>query len=266
MTGSRVLPATPMLDKAVRVLGLFSPSQPELGSAEIARLLRRPRSTTHRLVSAMEAVGLLDRDPATGLYALGLRLAEFGDLARQSRTLQRVALPLLRALATETGETTTLMVLSGSAAANLEVVESLHPVAVRALIGRQLPLHALAGGKVLLAWKPPLEQAELLSSPLKRYTPNTITQRDALHAELKRVRERGWAESREEWVAGVAGFGAPVRGKGGQVMAAVTLGCPAARATPRERNRLRRAVVKAADTISTALGYAPNPERSNQKG
>ena len=258
MTSTSVLPATPMLAKAVRVLALFSPSQPELGSAEMARLLRRPRSTTYRLVSAMEAVGLLDRDPATGLYALGLRLAEFGDQARQSRTLQRVALPIVRALAAETGETTTLMVRSGFMAANLEVVESLHPVVVRAAIGRPLPLHAIAGGKVLLAWRSREEQGSVLSTRLKRFTARTITQPELLQAELNRVRLRGWAEALEEWVPGVGGLAAPIRAKGGHVVAAVTLGYPAERATPRERNRLRRAVVRAAQSISSALGHAPS--------
>src|SRR5215470_9804626 len=240
MTSTRALPATPMLAKAVRVLALFSPAQPELGSGEIARLLRRPRSTTYRLVSAMEAVGLLDRDPATGLYALGLRLAEFGDQARQSRTLQRVGLPIVRTLAAETGETTTLMVLSGSLAVNLEVVESLHPVVVRAAIGRPLPLHVIAGGNVLLAGRSRAEQARLLGPRLKRYTPHTITQPELLFAELDRVRLRGWAESLEEWVRNVCGLAAPIRAKGGHVVAAVTLGYPSERATPRERARLRR--------------------------
>ena len=243
-----------MLAKAVSVLSLFSPAQPELGSVAIARLLRRPRSTTYRLIAAMEAVGLLDRDTATGLYTIGIRLSEFGDLARQSRTLQRAALPVLRALGAETGETVTLMVLSGSAAVNLEVVESPHPVMVRGLIGRELPLHALAGGKVLLAWRSKAEQAELVPLPLKKFTSRTIVRVEALAEELARVRSRGWAESVEEWAAGVRGLGAPVRSQGGQVVAAITLGFPSSRATPAERKRLQQAIVRAADTISAALG------------
>ena len=244
-----------MLSNAVQLLSLFSSGQPELGIAAIARLLRRPRSTTYRLAGAMEKAGLLDRDPATGLYTLGLRLVDFGDLARQSRRLQRIALPLLRNLARETGETTTLLVVSGASAVNLEVVESLHPVVVRGLIGRPLPLHALAGGKVLLACPSRDDLGDLRVFPLRRFTPNTITEPTAIAAELDRVRVRGWAEATEEWMAGVAGVAAPVQGQGGRVLAAVTLGYPCLRSNPGERLRLRRAVVRTAAAISRGLGY-----------
>ncbi len=246
----------PLLDSLNQVLGLFTRERPELSPAEVAALTENSPSTAERLLQQFAESGFLDQDPHTGLFRLGIRFAVLGELAQRSTSLQRVAHPELRALARRVGEMTALMKLSGNAAVIVATEEISQFERLSQIVGDQLPLHATAGGKVLLAWRSQKERMDLLGSEaLKAWTLRTITTRAGLESELGKTRERGYSVNVGEGLSEISSVGAPVRDRTGKVVAALTVDAPRSRAT-NDRIRLmgKEAMVSAA-RISGLCGY-----------
>ena len=245
-----------MLKQLDEVLALFTPGRPEISVLEAAALLKRPRSTTYRLLAQIAGVGFLDRDAETGLFRLGIRLAALGELAQRSTSLQRVAGPLLRGLSHDTGETATLLVLVDGVGLAVLHSESSHAVMAKGVLGQYWPLHASAGGKVLLAWRPEQEARKLLALPLKRYTTSTITAFPILNRELKQVRKRGYSTVRGEFLDDVWGAAVPVFNHREELEGAITLGGPRSRINRTRLPELAEILLAAGEQLSQALGYA----------
>lgn len=243
-----------MLRNAMDVLELFAENRKEIGVTEAAALLGRPKSTLSRWMAAMEVTGLLDRDGVSGRYRLGMRLAALGQLARQSTSLQRLARPVLESLAARTGETANLVVLSGTWAVNVELVESPRPIKHVGWVGRRMPVHATAAGKALAAWMPAEELERHLPERLERMTAETITDRVTFVEELRRVRQQGYATAWGEFEDDLVGVGAPVRDHTGEVAGALTLSAPMARVPAERVVELGAALLSAASELSEALG------------
>ncbi len=244
-----------MLRQCMAVLRLFTPHRSELGMVEAAELLGTPRSSVSRWLRAMAEEGFLVRDPGSGQYRLSMELAALGEVARRSTSLQRIARPILEELVADSGETSNLVTLDGRVAVNVEVVQSPQPVTHVGVLGRRLPLHATAAGKVLLAWLPADRLPSLLEEPLPRFTPRTLHTRARVAAELEQVRKQGYATAWEEWEADLAAASAPVRDHRGQVVAAITSSVPVSRARPGGMATLGKRVRGAADALSRAMGY-----------
>lgn len=244
-----------MLRQAMDVLRLYAPDRHELGVVEVAELLDRPKNTVSRWLRIMVDVGLLVRDPESSRYRLGMQLAALGELARQATSLQRLARPVLEALAEETGETSNLVILDGRAAVNVEVVQSPRPIKHMGVLGRRLPLHVTAAGKVLLAWVPARKRATLLDEPLVRFTDRSICSIGDLEQELTLVRRAGYATAWKELEDDLAAASAPVRDHRGAVVAAITTSAPTARVGESALPALAAQVRRAADALSQGLGH-----------
>jgi DNA-binding IclR family transcriptional regulator len=248
-----------MLRKAMEVLALFSLEKRELGVLEVSDALARPKSTVSRWLAAMERADLLDRDPETARYRLSLRLTALGDVARHSTSLQRSARPALNWLAQRTGETANLTLLVGVEAVNVEVADSPRPVMHVGWVGRRMPVHATASGKVLLAHADDSTIAAVLGAPLQRFTRETITSASEFNAHLETVRRRGYATVWAELESDLAAVAAPVRDYTGVVVAAIAIGGPVSRCARSPRDSLATDVVSAARTVSETMGYRPLP-------
>ncbi|HEY2066443.1 MAG TPA: IclR family transcriptional regulator [Gemmatimonadaceae bacterium] len=245
-----------MLKQLDDVLALFTPERSEVSVVDAAALLEWPRSTAYRLLGQIAAVGFLDRDDQTGLFRLGIRLAGLGELAQRSTSLQRLAQPVLRQLSQDTGETATLLLLvNGEGLAVLHSESSL-PVMAKGVLGQHWPLHASAGGKVLLAWRPEEEARALVKRPLKRYTSTTIATFALLDRELKQVRRRGYGTVRGEFLNDVWGVAVPVFNHRDELEGAVTLGGPRPRVNRERLPELAGTASVAGERLSRALGYA----------
>lgn len=254
------LNATLMLRKAMKVLSLFTPTRRELGVVETAELLNASKSTVSRWLSAMEEAGFLARDPLTARYRVSMRLAALGELAKQSTSLQRLALPALELLTARTGETSDLVVLVAGDGVNVEVVQSPRPIKAVGWVGRRLPLHATASGKSLLAWRPEGEVRKLLKWPLERFTERTITDPAAFFAELAETRARGYSVAFAELEDDLAGIAAPVRDHTGEVVGVLTIGAPVSRLPRESLAEVAREVIAACESVSAGMGYLPVPE------
>jgi DNA-binding IclR family transcriptional regulator len=246
---------TKMLRKIMDVLELFAFERRELGVLEVAAILERPKSTVSRRLSDMERAGFLDRDLASGRYRLSMRLAALGEVARQSTTLQQSARPYLALLAERTGETANLTVLLGKEAVNVEVADSPRPVMHVGWVGRHLPMHATAAGKVLLSYASEQFLEDVLAAGLTRLTPDTITDETALRADLAAVRARGYAMAWAELEPDLAAIAAPVCNHRGDVVAAIAIGGPVSRWAREHVGGLATHVIDAARNLSESMGY-----------
>ena len=243
---------------AARLLKVFLSREKELGVSELARRLGLGKSTVHRLLTTLVNEGLVEQNPETGAYRLGLVVFELGEAVRLHLDLHAAAAPVLAALREETRESCQVGVLDGHEVVYVDRLESSHTLRLMNETGRRVPVHTTSSGKVLLAHLGPEElDAVLAVAPLLQQTPRSITDPDALRAELEVVRARGWAEAVEEREIGVASIAAPISDASGRVVAAVSIGGPAARMGAAQRKRLAEIVVEAGEAASRRLGWSP---------
>ena len=235
-------------DRALAILGTFSPTRPSLRVSELAAELGLHKSTVSRLLAILQARGLVRRDG--DCFAPGPELARLGVLAVNSLPLAQAAHGPLGNLAKETGETVNLAVRRGDEALNLLQVQTAHLVGMTDWSGRGAPLHATANGKVLLAFGEGAMPAKLPAQ-----TEQTLTDRDTLRAELDRVRRNGYGTTIEELEVGLNAVAAPVFDAAGACVAAVSVSGPAFRLPARDLHLLAVACRAAAEEISASLGH-----------
>jgi DNA-binding IclR family transcriptional regulator len=244
--------------RAAHILGVFAVDRPALMLGEIARRVALSKSTTRRLLLTLERVGLVTSEPASGQYRLGLRCLELGAAAQAAIDLRQQALPVMRRLGEAVGETVYLLVPRGSEAICVEIVEARRAVRVLATeVGTAFPLHAGAAPRALLAAAPEAVVREVLASPRRRFTPQTLTDAAALARDIAATRKAGHSTSVDDLVTGIAGIGAVIRDRRGEAVAALSVSALKDRVLGADRARLVRAIVEAAAEISRALGHAP---------
>jgi IclR family KDG regulon transcriptional repressor len=259
MTGNPDRALIGSVRNAAQVLRAFSQADQELGVTELAGRLGMGKSTTHRLVATLAAERLLEQNPKTGKYRLGLALYELGTKVTEHADLHEAALPVLSTLRHSTGEMVHVAVLDGLEVVYVERLESHNLVPVFRQVGHRLPAHWTSSGKILLAALPRAELLRRLHGvTLEPRTERTIATVDALIPELDRCAGRGWASNIGEGHEGVSSVGAPLRGHDGTVIAAVSVVGASSRITGDTMRQYVGLVVEAAAVISRRLGYRPD--------
>jgi IclR family transcriptional regulator, KDG regulon repressor len=251
---------TGSVQKAISLLKAFSFEKREYSLVELAHETGLNVSTTHRLLATLEAEALIERDPANGHYRLAVKMFELGSIVLHGMELNTVGTPILARLATETEDTTYFTVLTGTEILCVARIEGVrHSRSQFLAVGRQLPLHAGAGSKVLLADLPPAQVRQIMSDyPLTRYTESTITDPDQFMVELAQVREQGYALSQGEITSGIMAIAAPIRQGPGDAVAAISLSGSIERYGPENLLAAIERVRAAANQISFRLGYLPS--------
>jgi IclR family transcriptional regulator, pca regulon regulatory protein len=253
------------LERGLAILGCFTPKRPVLGIADIADDLGMSRSTTHRYVITLVALGYLEQG-ASRKYRLGLRVTDLGMAALNSTGLREHAHPYLEELRQRTSYTTNLGVLDGLEVLYVDRVRSFRraqgQIDLNLHTGSRVPAYCTSMGKLLLATLPEDQQRELLSSMrLSKQGPNTITSKKALREELEEVRAAGFAVDDEELAAGLFAVAAPVRNEARDVVAAVNLAAHSSMISLEELvDALGPHLVSTADRISARLGYRRDDE------
>jgi DNA-binding IclR family transcriptional regulator len=205
-------PPFQVLERTFAILERFDEEHPEWSTTELARSLGLPIPTVHRILMALRRRGYVTQHEETKRFRLGVAALQLGDRARVAVDLRAVALPVLQSLTADTGETSLLTVLTPDRQRGvcLERVESAQPLRLSVTPGRQLPLHAGASQKVLLAYLPDDDAERVIDAGLEHLCVATITDPQSLRRELARIRRRGWASSYEETNVGVWGVAVPV--------------------------------------------------------
>ena len=240
------------VDRAVSILDALAQGESRTG-AEIARELRVHRSTALRLLGTLERHGLVERDQRTARYRLGRRLPQLASVVTGEFDLRYLARPVCERLAAAVGETATLDVLVGDVIVPIEQATASTSVVSVNWLGRRTPVHCTASGKAITAFGPESVRERLLSLPLERVTPHTISGRAALEAQLEEARQTGVARTHEELEVGLDAIAAPVFGVDGEVVAALDVSGPSHRL--RNRPDLDRLTRDGAADLSRRLGY-----------
>ena len=247
--------------RALRALELIS-EHGELGVTELGRKLGVHKATASRLIATLSERGFVERDPITEKFRLGFGLISLAGAAVGGNDLVRAARPILDELAETTRETVNLGVLSGGSVVYVDQVTGTRSIVSVSWVGQRTPLHCTSNGKVLLAYATDAERDRLLGAPLTRLTPRTITDVRKWRAQLSEIRARGYAQTMEELEEGLNAVAAPVRGMGGDLVAALSVSGPAFRMRAVDLPRIGKLTADAALAISRRLGYVDRGARA----
>lgn len=241
------------VDRAISVLEILA--QGSAGITEIALELGVHKSTVSRLVSVLEARGLVEQLGERGKYAIGFGVVRLAGAATGRMDLSKLGQPVCQSLADAFGETVNIAVHDGGVAINITQARGSAAVSTVNWIGQRTPLHATSSGKVLLAHLPVEERKRLVSLTLDAYTSHTHVDPETLLDELDRVAAAGYAACFEELELGLHAVAVPVRGHRGEVVAAMSASGPSYRLSRERVQQIMPSMVEAAADLSSQLGY-----------
>jgi DNA-binding IclR family transcriptional regulator len=212
------------VDRAAQLLTRVVQADEPISFTELCADSGLARSTTSRLLAALEANRLLERDE-NGAYSSGALFAVYAARHDPWTQIAKLAEPVLREVNAETGETVHLAVARGDTVVHIGQVDSTYVLGARDWTQVAVPPHTSALGKVLYAF----DALPVPSGPLERLTPHSLGSAQALRQQLRDIRRVGYALTREELEVGLDGAAAPVRGADRRVMAALGVSGPSAR-------------------------------------
>lgn len=248
------------------ILSAFTGAGPLMGVADLARAVGLTRSTAHRYIATLAALGYVEQDAESRKYYLGPRVIDLGFAALSSMEVNRVAAVHLQELSDETGYASSMAILDGPDIVYVERCRSRRTTGVAVElnlhVGSRLPAYCTSMGKVLLAHKEPAVLRALLDrTDLARRGPKTITVREQLVSALARVRQNGIAVSDEELAPGLRSIAAPVRNRTGHVVAAINVAAHLTTWTSSLESivsRLETPLRRTAKEISARMGHRSN--------
>ena len=198
------------LSKAIDILDALSASGRGMKLGEISEKTGYPKSTIHALLSTMRDRGLISQLD-DGRYSLGLRLFEYGSAVSRGFDISTLARPYLEKLSSLTGANAVISMIDGSGTVSFDYAVSSTGIQIMPEIGVRLPLHATSQGKLMLAMLPEKKAEQLIGKKaLQPFTPHTVTDKEALIAQLSVIRERGYAVEDGEYKVGLRSVSAPV--------------------------------------------------------
>jgi DNA-binding IclR family transcriptional regulator len=203
------------------------------------------------LVAALEAHDLVAWDAGRSGARPGTAALRFARSGVGREDLVELAQPSMRRLADESGETANLIIPRPAGTEAIAQIDGRHVLGATNWIGRELGLHCTAAGKVFLAFG----AAELPEGNLESLTPATIVDRGRLERELEAIRDQGYATIVDELEPGLSAVAAPVRDRGGAVVAALTASGASLRLAPQRLRLLGRVALEQAHALSTRLGH-----------
>ena len=253
-SGRTTTTAVQVIDRMMRLLDALASHEEAASLKTLAQQTGLHASTAHRILNDMVAFRFVDRvEPGT--YRLGMRLLELGNLVKARLSVREVALPFMRKLHQQTGQTINLSVRQGDEIVYIERAYSERSgMQVVRAIGGRAPLHLTSVGKLFLSVDDPKNvRAYASRTALAPHTANSITDVNKLERELVHTRQRGYSRDNEELEVGVRCIAAGIRDDQGKLVAGLSISAPSERLQDDWIGMLRQA----ADQISEALGHTP---------
>jgi DNA-binding IclR family transcriptional regulator len=250
-----------VIARAADILRALRLAPAGLSQAEVAEQVGLARSTIHRLLNALEDEGLVESDGPRGRYRLGPEVGRLADTAR--RGLLVSLHPMMEELSRDVNETVDLSVLDRNQATFVDQVVAPHRLRAVSAVGETFPLYCTANGKAFLAAMSPHDLTRATAGTQPKLTEHTITDPEALAAELARVRAEGIAYDREEHTEGICAVGTVIRGLTG-LSVAVSIPVPAQRFYGREA-ALGDALLRWAQRVEAELGDLEEPHAAPRR-
>lgn len=243
----------PAIERMAAILSELAKTQGGLGLKELSTRADVTRSSAYRILNSLLAHGYV-RQLESSLYILGPQLLELADgVAMPSGgRVARAAQPHLEIISRSLGETSKVSIYDRGHVVVVAVAPGNQGHALHARVGEQLPIHAGGGSKSLLAYLPQDVRERIYSRPLTQFNERTLIEPEALETELARIRDQGWSRDHGEFSASVNSYGAPIRDRSGQVVAAISIPFLAGRDAEYEL-LVRTTVVEAARRIGNDL-------------
>lgn len=248
------------INRGFKLLTIICRSNRPLTLSELSKESDLSISTIQRLTYTLQCLGLLDRDQRSKKYRVGPEMITLSFAVIDNLTLKNVAYPYMQQLSKQLDEVVALMALSGTQMILIESIKTSQILNVSTSSGTNVPWHATASGKAILAFLPePEVEAILKQNGLNKYTENTVTSLKTFKRLLLGVKKRGFATAIDENAHGMGAVAAPVRGNNGDIIAALTVMVPTARVTKKNlTDKYSKKVIQTADRISFDLGYRKN--------
>lgn len=249
-------PGTQSVLRAMSLLKAFDDERREWGLADLAQEVGLNKTTTFRLLTALESEGMVARRPFAETYILGPEIVVLGGRALRSNDLRSLAKPELEKMAAASGETATLEIISDEDSVLIidEVIGN-HLVGSSQSLGTRWPMVATSTGIAMLAHLPEARVEAILAKPLVALTAKSVTDTAVLRQELAQTRQRGYSFLQEWLEEGLVVVGAPLFNHDGQVIAAISLGAPANRFPLAREPEMGQLVKETAQCISAKLGW-----------
>jgi IclR family acetate operon transcriptional repressor len=228
------------------------------GLSDVTRITGLSPSTAHRLLATLVDNGYVGRDGESRSYVLGNRLLRFSStITRRISALRELARPRLEAITRETGETSNLVVLDRTDAVYVDQVEGTHTLRMVPGVGATFAAYTSASAKAILAWQRDTRSLDLIfaRAPLKKIASGTITDRETFASDLDTVATRGYAIEKDELEDGVSCLAAPIRGRDGIAIAAISVPGPTVRVLSPNADRIGNLIKDEALAVSRALGF-----------
>ncbi|GAE25697.1 transcriptional regulator [Halalkalibacter wakoensis JCM 9140] len=218
------MPIIQSVVRALAILDLFNEQTTELKITEISEKMQLHKSTVHSLLKTLQEAHYIEQNPDNGKYRLGMKLVERGNLVISTFDIRKMAKKYLTSLSDETGQTSHLGILDGDAGVYIDKQEGEKALIRYSRIGKRIPLHSTAIGKILLAYQTDENVAQLLDGyrfdPL---TEKTITKQQDLLKELNEVKKQEYAIDNQENEQGVRCIAVPIKNHENEVLAALSI-------------------------------------------
>lgn len=243
------------VDKAMSLLGLFGPSQPELGLSELGRRAGFDKAATRRFLVALAKHGFIEQNQDNRKYRLGSAFLRFARIREATLPLASIVQPILNQLAIDTGETSHASLLAGNMLSTIAIAEPQRATRAYVDLSEPLPLYATASGFACLAFAPKdFMQSYVEQVKLERVAPNTLMSKKAVRAAIAATFETGLGRAARSFGDDVVGTAAPVFNGAQQAIGAVAVAAVATRFNSKLESLIESHVLRAALAITEATG------------
>jgi IclR family acetate operon transcriptional repressor len=248
--------SAPSLERGLAILDYLAHHPGGKGQVEISQALKCPVSSVFRITLTLEKSGWLERDPETKVFRHTQKMLMLGQQALSETDLIGCALPVMRELRDELGDTILIGVLNGAEIIVLEQALGSQLFRFSVNAGHRIKVHCSAPGKSILAHLTEPQADKVISQiEFKRFNENTITTPKAFRTALKEVRELGYSEDKGEEYGGIYCVGSTVFDRTGDPVASIWVTGPDMRVTPDMIPGIGRKMHEGAMRISSRMGY-----------
>ncbi|MDA8305553.1 MAG: IclR family transcriptional regulator [Deltaproteobacteria bacterium] len=248
-------------ERVMRILDLCATARDGLKNVQIAGALHIPPGSLSILLSRMVKNGYLTLDPIGKRYTIGPQVLALTSRYLAGLDIVELCHPVLKQIVALTGEAASTGIRRAYEVFFVAKVDSTQPLSRVVTIGSRVPLHASASGKIFLAHMTDEELEQFFrSEELKRFTPQTITERNKLNSEFDEIAKLGIGYNREELNSGIFALAAPIFDLNGELAATLSVAVPSIRWNVEKEDKVVASLRDASRQLSRKLGYTGNKD------